>query len=318
MRRRISWAALALASLLLAGCSLARPEAGGAEGGGDRFVGFFVVPLRQKGEDPFYTNPYREEYGSFSADTERFGTVQFPREVLFAVEDGEEGLVFPGMEEGYRLFVYRDYEDGGREGLNYAVAVASDMAPGGEPYQCRYTDEGITESVSGTLYYGPPLGAEDWDAYEDRVVWKYYRVYQTPEGRVYIDGSGDSATGPMAGYNAEETRARTEGGRTYTDSVHVAVNMESAQRLERLTVKQFGANDEALRSDDLPLTGEELPEIVCEEAAAWVLVEEAGGEETVRTAYTLPKAGGEDVVHQVVLLNEAGLGRTAQVTVRGA
>lgn len=315
MKRRSRWLALILALLSLAGCSLARSEVVGPEGG-DRFVGFFVVPLRQYGEDAFSASPYKEEYGAFSAETERFGAVSFPREVLFAEEDGTGKFTFPGIEEGYRLFVYRDYEDGSQGGVNYAVAVASDMAPGGESNQCKYTDEGISEIVSGTLYYGPPLGAEDWDPYVNRVIWQYYRVYQTPEGRVYIDGSGDSAAGPMAGYTAEETRTRTENGKSYTDVVRVTVNMEAVRRLERLTVIQFGADNSVLRTDDLPLTGEELPEVLCEEGTGWVLVEERGGEETVRTVYNVPEE--EPVSHRVVLLDEAGLGRTAGLTVRGA
>lgn len=318
MKRRSDWLALVLALLTLAGCSLARPEAAGQEGG-DRFVGFFVVPLRQYGEDAFSASPYREEYGASYAETERFGAVRFPREVLFAVKDEEGRFVFPGIEEGYRLFVYRErLGDAEQGGANYAVAVASDMAPGGEPNQCRYTDEGISETISGTLYCGPPLGTEDGGPYVDQVVWKYYRVYQTPDGRVYIDGSGDSAAGPMAGYTAEETRTRTEGGRSYTDTVRVTVDMEAARRLERLSVTQFGEDNAVLRTGDLPLTGEELPEVKCEEETVWVLVEESGGGGTVRTVYNAPEQDGECVSHQVVLLDETGLGRTASLMVRAA
>ena len=93
--KRSKWLAAALAVLLLAGCSLAQPEK--AEQQGDRWVGFYVVPS-QGYESDFYDNPNLEEYGSFQAETDQFGTLAFPQKVLFAVEDEAGNYTFPGLD----------------------------------------------------------------------------------------------------------------------------------------------------------------------------------------------------------------------------
>ena len=161
-------AAALAALLLLTGCSLAQPERKAEQG--DRWVGFYVMP---EGRGSFYDNPNLTEYGTDSIDTEEFGALTFSREVLFAVKDGAGKYTFPGLEKGFSLFVYREYSEDASDhkGLDYAVGVASNMAPGEETTQISYTDEGVSYSASGTIYYGPPLGVTDWDAYENRGVW---------------------------------------------------------------------------------------------------------------------------------------------------
>ena len=63
--------------------------------------------------------------------------------------------------------------------------------------------------------------------------------------------------------------------------------------------------------------GEELPEIRCEAGAAWVLVEETGREETVRTAYNVPREGEEPIAHGLVLLDGEGLGHLDDLFIGG-
>ena len=185
MKHKMQWLLPALLTLLaLTGCSLARPEAGS---GGDRFVGFYLV--REEGGRDFYQNPHLEEYGQETVRLDGYGAFSVPREVLFAQKEGEE-WVFPGL-EGWRLFVYRDFEE---DGGGY-LSMVTDLAAGEEPPQFKITDEGGVDIISGALYLGPPLGQADWDPYEDRSVWTTYRVYQAPDGRPYLDGSGNSFTG---------------------------------------------------------------------------------------------------------------------------
>ena len=193
---RSKWLAAALAVLLLAGCSLAQPEKVEQE---DRWVGFYVVPS-QGYERDFYNNPNLEEYGSFQAETDQFGTLAFPQEVLFAVEDEAGNYIFPGLEKGYSLFVYREYGVGepDHKGRNYAMGIVSNMGPGEEGPQYKYTDEGITETASGTVYFGPPPGVTDWDELTSGIIWRYYNVYQTQEGRIYLNGHGDSVNGAVS------------------------------------------------------------------------------------------------------------------------
>lgn len=303
MKHRMPWLLPALLTLLaLTGCSLARPETGS---GGDRFVGFYLV--REEGGRDFYQNPHLEEYGQEAVRLDGYGAFSIPKEVLFAQKKGEE-WVFPGL-EGWRLFVYRDAgEDGGA-----CMAAASDLS-GGE-FHVKSADEGDTETISGVLYLGPPLGQEDWDPYEDRSVWTAYRVYQAPDGRPYLDGSGNSFTGGgPSSYRETQTRANRENGQTVKEeTVEVSVSVETFPRLEGLVVRQFDGEGGQLSAEELTLEGE-LPAVTWLPEAAWVLVEERSSQGVGRTAYTRP-GPEEPVTHPVVLLDSAGVGRVAELTV---
>lgn len=305
-----------LAVLLLAGCSLARPEKDANQE--DRWAGFYVVPtLGYSGG--FYDNPLLEEYGSSQVETDQFGTLTFPQEVLFAVEDKAGNYTFPGMEKGYSLFIYRKYGVGepDHKGRDYAVGITSNMAPGEENPQFSYTDEGIFETASGVIYYGPPLDITDWDAYENRVVWTAYRVFQTTDGRIYLDGSGNSyAGGGSSGSSFTETRTYTygENGETVKeDKVAVSVSLQMIPRLEKLIVTQFDKNNAILQSDELNLQIDR-PEVRCLPETAWVLVEEVTSEGTERTVYDPPE-GEDPAAHDYVLLDDEGLGHMAYLNI---
>lgn len=227
------------------------------------------------------------------------------------VKDGED-YRFPGLEAGYSLYVLQETMENG----NPSTWFVSDMAPSEEGLRTSVTDEGTENAVSGIIYYGPPLGDGDWDEYEDQGVWTVYRMYQTPEGTPYLDGSGNSFTsGGSYTYTETETCTRQENGRTWTDSIRVTVCVQPVPRLERLLVTQFDENSAIVRSDDLALR-EALPEVECEAETAWVLVEEVSGAGAVRTAYNVPEEGADPVSHQVVLLDAGGLGRTAELVIR--
>lgn len=313
--KRNKWLLWALAAVLLAGCSLARPEEQAAQG--DRWTGLYVVPSHGY-VDHLADNPYVVEYGAYSAETGQFGTLTFSREALFAVEDEVGNYTFPGIEKGYSLFVHRiyDLDDPGHQGLNYSVGVVSNMAPGEETTQFNYTDEGISEIASGTIYCGPPLGAPaDWDAYTNGdIIWRYYNVYQTGDGRIYLNGDGDSVNGLMS-KTMTTTNTRTENGESFTETLRISVAMERVPRLEKLVVTQFDEKNTVVRSDDLALR-EDLPEVSCQAGTAWVLVEEIGRDGTKRAVYGVPKPDEDPVSHMVVLLDEEGLGQLAYLTIR--
>ena len=306
--KKSKWLLCALAALLLAGCSLARPEE--SKPGGDRFAGFYVVHT-QGYSDRFYDNPYREEYGADSIETDQFGTLSFPREVLFAAEDEAGNYVFPGMEDGYSLFLVEKNEEYG-----HVSDIVCNMAPGEKGNSIYSTDSETTNTISGTIYCGPPLGAEDWDEHEDGGVWTYYRVYQTEDDRVYIDGSGNSTGGGGFGYSENRTQTMTDwNGESVMESIDVHVQVEIVERMERLVVTQFDGTNAIVRSDDLALR-DELPEIACEPGTAWVLVEEIRADGTARTVYNVPEDGEDPISHMVVLLDDEGLGQLAYLTVR--
>lgn len=307
MKHKMQWLLPALLTLLaLTGCSLARPEAGS---GGDRFVGFYLV--REEGGRDFYQNPHLEEYGGETVRLDGYGAFSVPREVLFAQKEGEE-WVFPGL-EGWRLFVYRGFEE---DGGTY-LSMVTDLAAGEEPPQFKITDEGGVDIISGALYLGPPLGQADWDPYEDRSVWTTYRVYQAPDGRPYLDGSGNSFTGALGSYQESQTYTRQEnGGDVKKETVEVSISVKAVPRLEGLVVRQFDGEGGQLSAEDLTLEGE-LPAVTWLPEAAWALVEERSPEGVVRTAYTLPGPGEEAVTHPVILLDSAGVGSVKDLTIGG-
>lgn len=299
---------LALLLVLLTGCSLARAEEAPDPETGDRWAGFLVVPVKE-GNEPFYNNPYREEYGSVEADTE-FGTLNFPRDVLFAVEDENRNYTFPGMENVYNLFHLEEEDEHG-----HVSRVVSNMDAHENGIAMSYLDEGTEITLSGTVYCGPPLGVTDWDPHDDGTIWQFYRVYQTADGRVYTNGCGDSTNGPMT-YTASETRSSTENGDTVQEeSLSVAVTIEAVPRLEKLTVTQFDENNTILRSDELALR-DDLPEITPDPAAAWILIEEASSDGTARTLYNVPAEDEDPITHTVVLLNDEGFGHLTYLTIQ--
>ena len=305
--RRLKWLLAALGALLLAGGSLARPEAAGA---GDRFAGFYVVREDWANEGGgFHDNPNLTAYGSTTVSAGDLGNLELPDYVLFAEEEDGE-YVFPGMEGGYSLFLIRE-----RRSYGPSSQLVSNMAPREEGWHTNVTDEGTADSFGGTIYCGAPLGEEDWDQWETSQCWVVYQVYQTEDGRVYLSGICTSFGGNGGfGYSASQEQTRRENGRSVTDRVEISVGVEVIDRLERLVVTQFDGGNNLLRSDDLAL-GEELPEVRCEADTAWVLVEEISREGPVRTVYNVPAPEEDPVSHQVVLLNPEGLGYLAYLSI---
>ena len=161
------------------------------------------------------------------------------------------------------------------------------------------------------------LGQADWDPYEDRSVWTTYRVYQAPDGRPYLDGSGNSFTGALGSYQESQTYTRQEnGGDVKKETVEVSISIKAVPRLEGLVVRQFDGEGGQLSAEDLTLEGE-LPAVTWLPEAAWALVEERSPEGVVRTAYTRPGPGEEPVTHPVILLDSAGVGSVKDLTIGG-
>lgn len=307
--RKISALVLAALCLALAGCSLARPDAGRAE---DRFAGFYVVREDTAARSNFWSsdNPLLEEYGSREVKLDRYGSFSFPDLVLFARKEGL-GYVFPGLEGGFSLFILHEERSYGP-----VTEVVSNMAPGEEGTAIRDTDEGYSETISGTIYSGPPLGAKDWDPYNDKGVWHVYRVYVTQDGRPYLNGEGNSFVGGFSGYTETKTYTTNANGEKRTEeTTRVTVSSKTVPRLERLVVTEFDAGNHILRSQELPLQ-EDLPDVRCEAETAWVLVEEVSAGGTKRTLYDIPDSEDEyPDSHLVVLLDDKGVGQLAYLDI---
>lgn len=305
--KKVRW--LLALCLLLTGCSLARPEAESRTE--DRFAGFYVVWESQwDSRSDFWSsdNPLLTEYGSHAVKLDKYGTFNFPDLVLFAQKEGEQ-WVFPGLEDGYSLFILHEERDFGP-----VTEVVSNMAPHDEGMHIVDTDDGSSETASGTIYYGPPLGEAGWDEYRQQEIWQAYRVYQAPDGTPYLDGSGNSFSGSglLGSYTETHTCTTAENGESTTKATKITVAGEVVPRLEKLVVTQFDEANNILRADDLALR-EDLPEVRCEGDTAWVLVEEVSAGGTERTVYNVPD--GEPVSHMVVLLSDEGLGHLAYLTI---
>ena len=297
---------LVLLTLTLTGCSLARAEV--SPGSGDRWVGFYVVPS-QSGRDAFSNNPYLEEYGTLKTEAGQFGTLTFPKDVLFAVKDDAGNYAFPGMETGFSLFYLEETADAG----NPYIRVVSDMGAHENGLSFADRDEGSFITLSGTVYCGPPLGVTDWAPYGHDTVWTFYLVYQTGDGRVYIDGDGDSINGPMT-HSMTETRTIEKNGETVREeTLTVTAAVEAIPRLERLVVTQFDGNNAVLRSEEMSLQSDRT-EVRCLAETAWILVEEISAEGVKRTAYNIP-AGEDPISHDYVLLNDNGYGCLAYLNI---
>lgn len=319
---------LIIISLLLAaaGCRLARPEKEQNDWQEeDRFCGFYVVPYKNDGsaepdEDgfvpipgDFYDNPNLTVYGSQDMDVTGDGSIHMDREVLFAQGQGRDVQpVFPGMPEGYYLITY-EYTD--EEG-SHTQAILSNMGPGGEPNSAVYRDQGMGQSVGGTIYYGPPADApEDWWELQDSgIFWRAYQVWETADQRLYLDGSGNSYSGPgNKGFSQTHTYTYRENGEDVrTDSITADVSLEAVPRLERLTIYQFDGESRLLGAETVPLSAE-FPDFHCAAGVAWVVVESESAQGAAHTAYDLAESGEDGVWHDAVLLDGDGFGTLAQL-----
>ena len=305
--------AAALLVLDFTGGRLAQPEKQKQEE--DRWVGFHVVyestpPFLDEVEANPESYPAEDrsqwvEYGSQDLDVDGFGTMAIPREILIGEYQEETGeYLFPGL-EGYNAFlVAQTMEDGSQVwGGSYDLANA------------RVKVGGAEQSLSGTIYSGPPVGAEeDWAEREPDYAWRAYNVFQMPDGTVYLDGSGNSygvSPGNM-GFSSTRTDTRTVNGESETTSLTVEVKIEMAGRLEAAAVKFFDGADQRLGQRELAPEEAEEAHVAVPAACAWVLVEERYEDGTVqRTVYSSHDwAYQEEVPHSLVLLDQRGMGRS--------
>ena len=305
------WLCLLLAAVLtaLAGCSLARPERETAAE--DRWIGFYVVYNPPGTYDPFSSNPHLTEMGTTSLDTGKYGALTIPQKVLLGEEDPDTGdLTFPGL-TGYSLFIRHKQEDSG-----YVTAIQSDMSPG-EGQTVHSSDEGTTESASGVIWWGPPLDAAadfDPDA-SPHSIWHGYNAYETSDGQVYLDGTGNSygGAGSGMGFSSDATYNYTENGEIRKDSISVSVSVKYTPRLTALRVVEFDGDNSVVKTTALPLT-EELPLLTLEEDTAFLVVEEESADGVKRTLYAAGDFTDGAQYHEVILLDEEGRGHGVYLT----
>lgn len=318
MKKKLFKIGAALAGLLLLLClvsqPLAQPEVQAPQA--DKFVGFHVVQERMPpSEEERMAHPDRYppedrshwvEYGDGEeVQVEGLGKFTIPREILIGQYDPETGeYTFPGL-EGYNCFLAEEkMEDGGTRYTGNNGLSDVHITSGGEK-----------EGLSGTIYMGLPLGQTEWDTSEDIPddVWTTYRVYQMEDGTVYLDGSGNSYSGPGGlTYSEKSEWTHTVDGETTTQTFEVEVKMEEVPRLERLVVTQFGPEHVVLRETAFtPEELEEAVELTLERDTLWLLIEERAVDGSVtRTAYDEAEVKEDGLSHFLVLLDREGQGYT--------
>ena len=285
--------ALLCALLLpLSACSLAREDTGQVQ---DRFCGLYVVPVAEDAPPPFTSETLDlTELGTEAVDTGRFGTLSFPKLVLLAREDPETGdYVFPGL-PGAGIWEIRT------ENLTYFGSTLGDPV---------FQGGGEETTLSGTLYLSEDLASS---------AYVYlYRVYQTPEGQLYLDGSGDSISGGIGGGYSQSMTATATGadGETVSESFTVSVSFEAIPQLRQVVVRQYDRQDQPVAEAVYTLaSGDQILQRA--EGAEWVLVTEQAEDGTAkRTVYDWDCA--EDQHHTVWFVGENGLGTSLFFTLPG-
>lgn len=192
--------------------------------------------------------------------------------VLWGIKVGDH-YEFPGL-EGKNCFLEWRYEDG-------------------EPYLSSCSEladtsliTGDKTSITGTLYSSADI-------------LRFFRVYQTAGGRIYLDGSGNGYGGAGGGFSVTEDRTWTEHtGDTVTqeESFHIDVSVKEPSTVVKAVVKYFDGQDTLLEAQTLEGTGDGA-ELSLPTGTAWALIEEHTEEgEIYRTVYT---PGGEERTHTV-------------------
>lgn len=194
------------------------------------------------------------------------------KRVLWGVKNGDY-YEFPGL-PGKNCFLEWLYE-GGEPCLSSCSQLAD-----------TYLTMGDKQSITATLYSSAEL-------------LRFFRVYQTADGRIYLDGSGNGYSGAGDGFAVTEDRTwteRTGDAITREESFHIEVAVKEPPAVVEAAVKCFGAEDTLLEEQIFDGSGEGA-EVVLPAGTAWVLVEERTGEGTV--ARTVHTPGDEEDTHTV-------------------
>ena len=289
MKRRLLCLVLAAALAALTGCTLARPVR--EDAGADRWVGYYMVYVPQDVMDAGSDSDLR------------------PQGIVWGEwDETTETITFPDL-AGSALLMF------GREDERITVPSVTEMSPGPEESRVSSSEQGDSVSVSGTVWWGPPLDAPaDWDRQENSGGWLPCLVYRTPAGGFYLDADTPFYSFSSGGsvFHQSDYTYPDDDGTLRTDTLRMTVAMEYTPRLTALRVVEFDGNDQPLRTTDLPLS-EDMPAVTAGPDATWVAVEEESAEGVERTSYSLTE--GEPVVHEVILLDEDGRGWGVDLTI---
>lgn len=263
---------VAVLTVLLCGCSLAKPEAG-ADAGKDHLVGTLITSEHL---DLFDLDEYFEDHVS-------------------EIEDGEDIVVEKDSEYGQKLYATIDKKGsddpsdwditfGDIKGVNLLAFELDDdkgetynTVVGGDEVCDQKLDVNISDdkeeiSVSGTIYMIPGQADQDIGYYVNP-------VYQTADGDLYVtegDGgfstSGDSDEGVQLTKTVSNEVTVTENGKNKTEKFNVSVSFGVEYEPVKITVYQMDAEHHILKQQTYE-PGKLPKKIKAEEKTAYFLVE---------------------------------------------
>ena len=289
----------------LTGCQLAQPEAVGPAQ--DEFIGFHIVPekLGEVSEDGFQRIGDNDrsqwvEYGSEEMELDGLGMVSFPRQILVGVyNEADRRYEFPGK-EGFNCFVAVERNEDGERYINgYTDMTETSL-------HLKSTDEGEENILKATLYMDTVVAEreEDYDT-----ILTAYRVYQMPDGTIYLDGTGNSYAGGGFTVSERAEHTTTVNGKSTKRILDIEFSIKDANRLETVEILWFDGGDGVLFVEDLPLetlTGE--VELTPPAGTAWALVRTRDEDGNVVRAVMEPDYTGW-AAHDLIVLDDLGIGQ---------
>ena len=303
-------------ALLLFACgfNLAQPQRRSPEL--DRFIGFHLVYEKMPQaidmsapdwEEQLSDQPGRDysnwtEYGSEAWQLDGIGSVDVPRMILIGKKEGNH-YIFPGLEGKNCFLSIETGEDGSRTISGYTDMADTSLSMGDNE-----------QSLSGTVYFGPPLDERNWNTEDFDYCWTAYRVYQMEDGTVYLTGEGNSYGG-VGGFTISEKRnwTTTENNKTAASSFEITCSITSIPRLGQVAIRQYDKDDQLLRTD--VLTSDQAAEITdglhltLEPQTAYVLTVETDVDGNVQRAIHPPSNYGEQTICDTAwFLDDAGMG----------
>ena len=283
---------LVLLLVLLRPVSLARPEA--QNPAQDRWVGYYMV-LRP-------TADY-----DFGKDWETYGDTK----ILNAQRQSDGRYAFTDLEGQALFFEFlppTDPED------PYSATVAFQSGVASAVHNMHITDQGNTEELSGTLYFGPSTTpAPGGLGYS----WTACLVYQRADGCLYLT-DGQSFYGSGFTFRQETTYASTLNGKGTQDTLSVELRTKMIPRLESCTFFQLDENGTLLdqttltEAEALALTDGSY-QIPLAEGTACILIRQ-DEERDGQTYTTLSPQPDGSFTGELWFLDERGVG--VQITLQ--
>ena len=250
---------------MLTGCQLALENAGDDIPAQDKLVGVFVTT---EDINLFDFEGYIEDNlnlnGSIgnssgddivvdSGDTKKYEGRLYAtlKEIKPAQGDtpAYEQYVFEGV-EGYSMLCVTMPDISEKDGNSLAVA---DPAIIGYSVSVNSSDEGESTTIEGTIRFIPT---------DEETIFHFNRVYQSPDGSVYLTSSGMSMSIPpeLSGASSflSDTYTVTKNGKAYTKDISFRVIVEFMFAPENIFILQMDADSQLLSREKY--TPGELPE----------------------------------------------------------